>query len=86
VAAWVVDPHAGNPNPLCIGEGLKEGVDGRQWFRESLRIGRRAECADADRSEDWRFGVCVMANMNLHHGSEWQSAAMLDNPRHMRSL
>ena len=85
VAAWVVNPNAGNPNTLCISERLKEGVGGRQWLRKSLGIGRLAECADADPGEDRRFGIRAMTHMHLHHGSEWQSAAMLDDSRHMRS-
>ncbi len=84
VTGRIVNPHACYSSPLCIGERLKVGVSGRQGLRKSLGIGCRAECANADRGEDWRFGVCVMANMNLHHGSERQSAAMLDDSRHMR--
>jgi len=72
------------PNPLRVGERLKEGVGGRQRLRKSLGIGHRAECADADRGEDRRFGIRVITHMHLHHGSEWQSAAMLDDSRHMR--
>ncbi len=78
------NPHAGNSNPLCIGERLKEGVGDGQWLGKRFGIGTRTERADADGGEDRRFGVRVMARMHLHHRPERQSAAMVDDPRHVR--
>ena len=42
-------------------------------MRKRLGIGHRAECADADRGEDRRFGIRVITHMHLHHPSRASS-------------
>jgi hypothetical protein len=78
----VIDPYAGDPGPLGIGERLQKCVGDRQRIYKGIRVRSTAEFGDADGREHRRVGNGTAMHMHFDDGTEGQCGAMFDDARH----
>ena len=82
MTVWVIDPYAGDPGPLGIGECLQKRVGDGQRIYKGIRVRANAELGDVDGCEHRRAGNRTAMHMHFDHGTEGQSGAMFDDARH----
>ena len=80
-AGGIVDPYAGDPNLVGIGERRQQSFGCWKRARKGVKVERGAEFGYGERCEDWRF-VGVVMDAHFDDGAERQSAAMFNDARH----
>jgi len=78
----VVDPHAGDPGPLGIGERPQKRLGNGQRIYKGLKVELTAKLGDVDGCEHRRVGDRIAMNMDFDYGTEGQCGAMFDDARH----
>jgi len=78
----VIDPNAGDPGPLRIGDRLQKCVGNGQRIYKGIRVKPTAELGDVDGREHRRVGNRTAMHMYFDYGTEGERGAMFDDARH----